>query len=407
MLAVIFDTQESLKKQFDENISKGGIFVVTDEPHELRTRVEIGIELRFCGEQITLEGEVVHCVPRELASAGATPGIALQLTSPMDKIRRLFEPHLVGAPETPDPEDEAPKRPSPADRRDSERHTARVHARVELASGGEFEGLTRDISASGMLISIPGDPPEIGEAARIHIINPFTGEEIAISGRVVRHLEGDAGAIPAIGLRFDPDPGDATRAALFLERLEAAENNRRLGGIKGELAELGAVNLLQSFGFSSLVGTLTMMCGAEEGYIAYSEGMLVAARVGAVRGQKAMARLLSWSDGKFEFHARVDPLLVLDEPRPLEAAILDAMRQLDESERSRQANFAPEVHFEVDLPGGAAAASSLGKLERAIIDLIEVGMNVRKVLDVIPEPDTGIQQALRDLTEQGIIRPIG
>jgi Tfp pilus assembly protein PilZ len=406
MLAVVFDTKESLKKQFDENISKGGIFVVTDEPQELRTRVEVGVELKFCREQIVLEGEVVHCVPRELASTGATPGIALQLTIPMDKIRQLFEPHLVGVPETPDPEPETPKRPSPADRRDSKRHTARVHARVQLASGGELEGLTRDISASGMLISISGDPPELGEEAKIHVINPVTGEEIAISGRVVRHLEGKAGAVPAIGIRFDPDPGDAARTAWFLERLEAAESNRRLGGIKGELAELGAVNLLQSFGLSSQVGTLTMMRGAEEGYIAYSEGLLVAARVGAVRGQKAMVRLLNWSDGEFEFHARVDPLLVLDEPRPLEAAILDAMRQLDDGQRSRQADFAPEVHFEVELQG-SVAASGLEKLERAILDLIEVGMNVRKLLDVIPEPDTRIQQALRDLTEQGIIRPIG
>ena len=75
-LRIEYATEEAFREEYASNIANGGIFVSTKTPFCVRDPVRVEITLGFCGESIALDGEVVHCVPLELAETGATPGVA-------------------------------------------------------------------------------------------------------------------------------------------------------------------------------------------------------------------------------------------------------------------------------------------------------------------------------------------
>ncbi|MBW2291870.1 MAG: PilZ domain-containing protein [Deltaproteobacteria bacterium] len=404
MLAVVFTDMESFAREFHENLLKGGIFIKCDETLALLSRVEVGLDLQFCHKSIVLKGEVVHCVPIELASAGAVPGVAVQFDRSISDLRNIFG-DLVGAiPEPTEPSSKEPAEPG-ADRRKAERYPARVVAKVRNTEGEELEGMTRNLSGSGILFSLAGEPLPMGGQVIVTLTNPKSGEVLEIPAEVVRHLEGEAGDVQALGIRFSPDERYQGKTKRFLRRLRDSEHTRRLGGISGEIQELGLVNLLQSFGLSSREGTITVARDNQEGYIAFSEGALVATCVGRVTGIKALARLMRWKTGRFEFHARIDAQIVRDTPVSLEGAILNAMREIDEADRDANLQFEPGATFELAAEVANDFGSDLGKIEGAILDLVRVGANVRKLLDVIPESDANIHGALANLIEQGALVP--
>ncbi len=79
---VVFDTPEHLMEEYTQDISKGGIFVLTENPPAIGTYVSMQIVIAETGESISAEGEVVHVVSLEQAEMnGANPGIGVQFTS--------------------------------------------------------------------------------------------------------------------------------------------------------------------------------------------------------------------------------------------------------------------------------------------------------------------------------------
>jgi len=132
--------------------------------------------------------------------------------------------------------------------------------------------------------------------------------------------------------------------------VQSAEHSRRLGGINGPIAELGIENLLQMFGTSSPQGTLTVTRGAEEGMIVFEGGDLRGARLGELPCVDALKVMLSWREGGFEFHARVDESDFEGDPVPLSAAILEALCEIDENARDGVPPASAD-EFSIDLEG--------------------------------------------------------
>lgn len=402
MLAVRFADLEAFGREFHADLSKGGIFVATEEPHELRCRVEVGIELEFCKKFVVLEGEVVHCVPVDMASAGAVPGVAVQFDRSVNELRLDFE-QLIGAiPEAVKKKSQPQEQPA-VERRGANHETARIVARVRDAKGALLEGMPRNLSATGVLFSMPGDPLLLGEEVVVTLSNPSSGDVLDIPAIVMRYLEGEAGDVPAVGLQFRPEPGDERATQEFLSQLRDSEHARRLGGISGDIAELGLANLLQTFSQSSQEGTVSLTNGSHEGYIVFKQGALVATRLGRVRGVKALVRLLQWEAGRFEFHARIDDDVVRDASMHLEGALLKATRQIDELGAASVETFSPGTTFTRVPNVSGVLTSDFGKIESAILDLVDVGTNVRKLLDVIPETEVRVKEALVALVGDGIL----
>ena len=217
-----------------------------------------------------------------------------------------------------------------------------------------------------------------------------------LEGVVVRQVEDDGG-VSALGIQFVP----SAETERFVEGIQSTEHMRRLGGISGAIAELGVVNLLQMFAATAPAGTLTLRSGEHEGVIGFEGGLLRFVRLGGASGLKALTRLLSWSEGSFEFHAHLDAVEPLEAPLPLEAALLEAAVEQDEFGRSDRRCFRGDATPRV--ADAVADQDDLSKVEAAVLDLARAGFTVRRIVDFIPEPDSEIYRALESLSDRGAI----
>ncbi|MCG8591889.1 MAG: PilZ domain-containing protein [Proteobacteria bacterium] len=391
-LRVEFADAAEFCAEYASNLSKGGVFFPTDDTYTLRQQVQVDLVLSFCGETVELRGEIVHRVSPQMASAGGTAGVAVQFQAAPKALRDRLEPYLAYAPA------DAPERP---ERRAAPRDKARVQAKVETESQ-DLQARTRNLSQSGVLVNVSGEPLPVGDAVTLTLSHPTSGERMRVAGRVVRHQTGADGQVQAMAIQFRDAAGNDESVEEFVSDVAAAEHSRHLGGIHGEIGEVGIENLLQMFGSCSPHGTVTLSREGEEGFVAFENGMLRGVVLGSVRGQKALARMLTWREGQFEFHARVDSEQLTDAGVPLGAAILDAMRVLDESRRAA-APVSPEAVLSVESTLLDAQRSELSKTEEAVVDLAMVGMTVAKVVEVIPETDNDVLAAVESLRERGIV----
>ncbi len=87
--------RSAVRKIWTENISKGGLFVITDDPPSLRSRVMV--RLTVDGGELALDAEVVHVVAPEDAKAWGTPaGVGLQFVALNEKQRLALGAYCDG-----------------------------------------------------------------------------------------------------------------------------------------------------------------------------------------------------------------------------------------------------------------------------------------------------------------------
>jgi Tfp pilus assembly protein PilZ len=391
---VVFTRADEFRREYEANLANGGVFVATDERFELREKVRVELSLGFCRSEVELDGEVVHRVAREINALGGTSGVAVSFEEPAAEIRRRLGP-LLGPAAHPQPAP-APGRPR------AHRAPARVQARIEGAEG-RVAGRTRNLSRSGVLVSVPGQGVPVGQKVRITLTHPTSGEAMDLEGTVVREVGGEAG-VAAIGVRFDAPASQQPGVERFVESLQKVEHARGLGAISGDVATVGVPQLLQMLGGTAPAGTLVLRRGSEEAVVGFERGMLRYARTGTASGMKALVRLVGWRDGSFEFHARLDPADEPEAPLPLEGAILDAVLMHDEAVRPDRRPPASDAVPRLAPAAAGSAGAELGKLERAVLDLVQAGFPVRRIVDVIPEPDPLILRALDALIDAGLVR---
>jgi len=395
-LSVRFEDAAAFREEFERNLSNGGLFVRSEEMFEQRELVEVELVLVFCQRKLRFPGEVVDWRPAELASPGVEPGVAIQILEAARELRAQLEPFLARAP-APNP----PAAQPPTERRDARRARARVPARV---TAGEASAGTRtqDLSASGALLSSPGPTVSVGDELKVTLVHPTRGDELKLSSTVVRHVAGDQG-VTAVAVRFAPSPAERPVVERFVEDVQAVEHARRLGGIAGSIAELGVASLLQMFGTGAHQGTVILSRAGQEGTVVLQHGVLLVVRLGAVSGLKALVRLLAWREGSFEFHGGIEPVPEAEPPLPLDAALLEAVREVDEIARAPLAALPAASVFGVQRAVLDRDSEALDKTEQAVFDLAAAGSSIGRICDVIPVGDAEIYRALSALVERGVL----
>lgn len=392
-LTVCFEDAEAFRREYAANLVNGGVFVATAEEIGLREPVRIVLELGFGGPSCVVDGEVVHRVTAGLTAMGAPAGVAVQFEGSPSALRGQLEPlrQAAGALEA---------QPHDPGRRRSRRTPARVPARIE-ARAGVISGHTCDLSQTGVLVSVGDHEVAVGERVQIALAHPDSRECLRVAGVAVRQVRSE-GALSAVAVEFDPREGEESALRRFVEAIQAAEHARRIGGISGDLAELGVGNLLQMFATGSQAGTLTLRHGEREGVVGFEAGVLRFVRAGPVAGMKALVRLLDWKEGSFEFHARLDPVADATEPLMLEAALLEALALADEDRHAGMRPYDPKARPRIadESRGGA---EDLGKTEAAVLDLVRTGVTVERMLAVLPVPDPLIHRVLAELLDRGVI----
>jgi Tfp pilus assembly protein PilZ len=312
----------------------------------------------------------------------------------------VFDPSEVDLPQSREEEDPLA---AALDRRKAPRVRTRVQARVD-AKSMSLEGHTRDLSRSGALVSADASDLPVGKAVTLELVHPVTGEELEVEGSVSRHVETE-GTVAAVGIEFGPEASDDGVAA-FVEDASQAETERQRTGIYGAIQELGMAALLRMFALNARRGTLTVTSGVEDGTIGFENGILRHVQLGEVRGVKALSRFLTWERGDFEFHARLDPADGEPVAVAVEEAIQEAIRQREDMIRAELTDMLdPAACFAID--GEALRGENgLSKTEEAVLDLVAARFSVRRILDVIPQPDAEVIEALRSLLDGEVIRPV-
>jgi Tfp pilus assembly protein PilZ len=325
LLAVEYADADAFAQDYRANLSSGGVFVETEAAFEARQLVVVRLSLGWAGEEIDLDGEIVHIVPPEMAGMGGRPGVAVQFSEDPGALRERLARYATDG--------ESKKSPAATgETRVAPRRAVRVPARIQTQDG-TVTGRTRNLSQSGVLIGIEEGDVAMGTFVRVNLRHPTSGEELWVDGSVVREVRGEE-RVEAVAVHFDPGAtrrGDVDR---FIESVQAAEHTRRLGGISGPIAELGPQSIVQMLATTAPRGTVVLRHGEEEGLVCFEGGILRKVRLGPATGMKALVRMLSWRDGTFEFHTTVEECSG-EAPFPLEAAILDAVRQIDESQRGQ------------------------------------------------------------------------
>ena len=388
-LTMRFETREQFQEEFEANISRGGIFIPTIDDFEMGEVVDVELDLPFCGKSLTWQAEVVSQLGAELSGAGGVAGVAVQFLEASDELRgRLVE--LTGVP------DVDPLTHKSRPRRRHRRASVRVATEV-VGSGGPISAKAKDISSSGALVSIEGQPVPVGGHVDLKLLHPRTGEEVRVSGRVVRYVAREDGMYDmAVEFEYADEPATCAK----LGDLRAAAHAHRLGGINGSIAALGVPNLVQMFTASSNQGTLTLIHQEREGRLLFQSGKLRHAEIGPIKGVKAVARMLDWTDGDFEFH----PSILPGEPEgpsvSMDAIMLQALNHVDELGRLDLSGVPSDARLGV----GHEPHEELDKLETAVLDWATLGTSVREVLDALPQFDSEIYAALLTLIDRGIVK---
>ena len=389
-----FASAEEFQREYNANLVNGGVFIATEEPTTARETVTVELALAGGSHKVKLDGEIVHIIPPEMAEAGAVPGVAVQFACTQTALRAALEP-LVQAAGAPRPE------PPDSGRRKAPRVPAHVPIRIK-APGVSLSGHTRDISLCGVLVSVPGDSMPVGTRVQLTIDHPTTHESLGVEATVTRQVASKGGAV-ALAIEFDPPPEQQDDVHRFIADLQSAEHSRRLGGMHGSLTEIGPQNLLQMLGKTAPSGTLTLTHDNEQAVIGFEGDMLCYVQLGRINGLKALTRLLGWEEGAFEFHARLEPMETEDSPMLLDAALLQATRDLDEL-RTLDLSVLPldaKVRFQ-SAPSGPGGAE-ISKVEDTVLDLARGEFTIRRIVDMIPESDVEILRAITFLADLGSI----
>ena len=394
VLRIAFFSAEEFQLEYASNLEHGGVFIATEEPATVRELVVVEMLLTGCPHTIRLEGEIVHIVPPEMASAGGVPGVAVQLSCTQTALRAALEPYLTAAGEPPRKKPEEGRRKAP-------RAPAQVPIRIETPDR-TIIGHSRNLSQVGVLVSVHGEELPVGSQILITIDHPISDDSLQVGATVTRQLANDEGVI-GLGVEFDPKYEECEALRKFIADLQSVEHTRRLGGIHGAITEVGPESLLQMLGQTAPVGTLTMTRGDEEAIAGFEAGMLQYARLGVATGIKALSRMLAWNDGTFEFHARLEPVESSTAACSLDGAIFEATASLEELRSLDLGALAmnDRIRF-VSGPVGPGG-ESLSKCEQAVLSLAMENHTVGRLVDLIPDADVEVLRAIIFLTDLGSI----
>lgn len=194
-LKVRFKSAESFINEYTANISKGGLFIRTKNPCQLRDKVEIVLVVPGTEIEITALGEVIHIVGEDQASAGMPAGMGIQLLELKREDQETIENFIKSTVKA-----------------DSDILGRRQHARVETRLRVRFESrealveeYIHNISHGGIFIQTQ-HPKQVGEQIVLVLIHPETGQELMLKGEVARVVTAEDAeknnSYPGMGIKF-------------------------------------------------------------------------------------------------------------------------------------------------------------------------------------------------------------
>jgi CheY-like chemotaxis protein len=197
-----------------------------------------------------------------------------------------------------------------------------------------------------------------------------------------------------------------TRVRLLLQKHQRASIETRRDQrtrFAGRLADMGVVDLIQTIEVSRKSGLIHFH--ADDGRHAelyFRDGKVIDAEAGALQGEDAVYRLLTWSDGEFEvvFRSvrRKDVITISSQ-----ALLMEGMRRLDEWGRLLEQLPVLDTRFEVDAAELAARLADLADETNAVLKLFDGQRTLMEVIDTSSYGDLECLEIISRLYFEGLI----
>ena len=169
--------------------------------------------------------------------------------------------------------------------------------------------------------------------------------------------------------------------------------------LEGSLVQLPLPDLLQMLKLNRRSGRLELSRAGEMGAVVVAEGRPVDASVGTVQAEKALFRLLAWTEGNFAFLPGAPPS-VARISRGMEDALLEGMRQADEVRRLEPL-LPPWKARLVAVPGKRPPAEGMAA---SLFLALREAHTLAELVDRDPGPDVPVLEALVQLLQRGLVR---
>jgi CheY-like chemotaxis protein len=171
--------------------------------------------------------------------------------------------------------------------------------------------------------------------------------------------------------------------------------------IEGTLTQLPIADLLQVLALNKRSGRLNLSRSGAEGELYVGEGKPLNAKAGAVEGEKALFRLLSWTDGTFSF-VPGPPTANVRIHRGMEDALMEGMRQADEV--ARLLPSLPPRSAVLHLAPDSGAQPEQHPVTAQVLDLLSQPKSLGEVVDASRAVDLDTLFALSTLMQKGVVR---
>ncbi len=197
-----------------------------------------------------------------------------------------------------------------------------------------------------------------------------------------------------------------TRMKMILQKAdERFERRETKGGFSGNLADMGVVDLVQTFEVGRKTGYVRIE-GEHSGAIFFRDGRVVDAELGKLTGENAFYRVLNTFEGKFEVHfepvARADRIEV-----STQGLLLEGMRRLDEWGRMLEQLPALDTVFEIDYRQLAERLSEIPDEVNALLRLFDGHRTLSRVVEDSNFEDLAALGIISKLYFEGLIRELG
>ena len=203
------------------------------------------------------------------------------------------------------------------------------------------------------------------------------------------------------------------RINIALSRFER-ENFARGGGrqslsktrFTGSLSDMGLVDLLQTIEISRKSGVLEVHAGPRTGMMTFRDGQILDAELGALHGERALYRILLFSEGDFEIDFR--PVKTEQFIRiPTQGLLMEGMRRLDEWGRLLEQIPPISSVMEINEEELGQRLAELPDEINVVLRAIDGHHSLEEVIDSVEADDLHTLGTLSKLFFEGVIQPTG
>jgi hypothetical protein len=209
-----------------------------------------------------------------------------------------------------------------------------------------------------------------------------------------------------IGASLAPDELPHNDVELIARKLYAIPSRVSVGpeeggDFRGDLQQVSTVDLLQLLAMNRRSGTLSINTTAGAGEVRIKNGEIVDAVFRRLEREKALYRLLGETDGTFSFVGG-SPQFLERIRTSTSSLLMEGLRQLDESERLRNALELDGFALLAIAPPGPEMAEAHSR----VLEGLTTPRTLNELLDETTLHDLAVLEALKQLLDQGYVRRI-